>query len=40
MASNYNKIPKAAVVLVNSGTSKLICQRESYEEMLRNEIML
>jgi len=40
MASNYNKIPKAAVVLVNAGTSKLIVQRESYEEMLRNEIML
>lgn len=40
MASNYNKIPKAAVVLVNSGTSKLIVQRESYEDMLRNEIML
>lgn len=40
MASNYNKIPRAAVVLVNSGTSKLIVQRESYEDMLRNEIML
>lgn len=40
MASNYNKIPRAAVVLVNSGTSKLIVQRETYEDMLRNEIML
>jgi diaminopimelate decarboxylase len=40
MASNYNKIPRAAVVLVNSGTSKLIVQRESYEDLLRNEIML
>jgi diaminopimelate decarboxylase len=40
MASNYNKIPRAAVVLVNSGMSKLIVQRESYEDLLRNEIML
>jgi len=40
MASNYNKIPRAAVVLVNSGTSKLIVQRETYEDMLRNEILL
>jgi diaminopimelate decarboxylase len=40
MSSNYNKIPRAAVVLVNSGTSKVIVQRETYEDMLRNEMML
>lgn len=37
MANNYNRIPKAAVVMVNNGVSRLICRRESYEDMLRNE---
>lgn len=40
MCSNYNKIPKAAVVLVKDKSSKLICKRESYEDMLKNEISL
>lgn len=37
MANNYNRIPKAAVVMVNNGVSRLICRRESYEDMLKNE---
>ena len=37
MANNYNRIPKAAVVSVKSGLSKLICKRETYEDLLRNE---
>jgi diaminopimelate decarboxylase len=40
MASNYNKIPKAAVVLVGDGQSKLICKRESYEDVIKNELNL
>lgn len=40
MASNYNKIPKAPVVLVNNGQSKLICKRQSYQEMISCEIDL
>ncbi|PJI07747.1 MULTISPECIES: diaminopimelate decarboxylase [Clostridium] len=40
MSNNYNKIPKAAVVLVNDGKAKLICKRESYEDMLMNEVLL
>jgi diaminopimelate decarboxylase len=40
MASNYNKIPKAAVVLTGSGKSRLICKRESYEDVIKNELML
>ena len=34
MASNYNKIPKNPVVFVNKGNDKLICKRQSYEELL------
>lgn len=40
MSSNYNKIPKPAVVLVKNGTSKLICKRESYEDVIRNELSI
>lgn len=38
MASNYNKIPRSAVVSVIDGKDKLICKRESYEELLSLEI--
>lgn len=38
MSNNYNKIPKAAVVLVNNGKSNLICKRQTYEEMINNEL--
>ncbi|MDM0472706.1 diaminopimelate decarboxylase [Clostridium perfringens] len=37
MANNYNRIPKAAVVSVSNGISKVICKRETYEDLLRNE---
>lgn len=37
MANNYNKIPKAAVVSVSNGISKVMCKRETYEDLLRNE---
>jgi diaminopimelate decarboxylase len=38
MASNYNKLPKPAVVSVINGESKLICRRQSYKELLALEI--
>ncbi|MEX6642468.1 diaminopimelate decarboxylase [Clostridium perfringens] len=37
MANNYNRIPKAAVVSVRNGISKVMCKRETYEDLLRNE---
>lgn len=40
MSSNYNKIPKAPVVTVKNGTSRLICRRETYEDIIRNELAL
>lgn len=38
MANNYNKIPRPAVVMVKDGESRVICKRESYEDMIRNEV--
>jgi len=38
MSSNYNKIPKPAVVSVMNGNSRLICKRQSYDELLQLEL--
>lgn len=38
MASNYNKIPKNPVVFVANGNDKLVCKRQSYEELLSLEL--
>ncbi|MGL5756771.1 MAG: diaminopimelate decarboxylase [Paraclostridium sp.] len=38
MSSNYNKITKPAVVSVQNGEVKLICKRQSYEELLNLEL--
>lgn len=38
MSSNYNRIPKPAMVSVNNGEEKLIIKRQSYEDILKNEI--
>lgn len=38
MASNYNRIPRPAMVMVNNGESKIIIKRESYEDLVRNDI--
>lgn len=33
MASNYNRIPRPAVVMVNHGEARVVVRRESYEHM-------
>lgn len=38
MASNYNRIPRPAVVMVKNGTSRVIVRRESYEDLIRNDL--
>ncbi|HEY8805414.1 MAG TPA: diaminopimelate decarboxylase [Clostridium sp.] len=40
MSSNYNKIPRAAVVLVNEGSHRFICKRQTYQDMISNEVCL
>lgn len=35
MASNYNRVPRPAAVLVKDGEANVILQRESYQDLLR-----
>ena len=38
MASNYNRVPRPAMVAVKNGADRLIIKRETYEDMARNEL--
>lgn len=40
MASNYNKIPRPAVIFVKDGVAKTICRRETYEDLIEREYFL
>ena len=40
MASNYNRVPRPAMVLVNNGKAKVIVKRESYKDLVRNDILI
>ena len=39
MSSNYNRLPRPAMILVNKGSADLILKRESYEDLIRNDVM-
>ncbi|MGB9885921.1 MAG: diaminopimelate decarboxylase [Moorellales bacterium] len=39
MASNYNRLPRPAVVLVGDGRAELIGRRETYADLLRLEVV-
>jgi len=39
MASNYNRIPRPAAVLVHDGVSELVQRREQPEELLRYDVL-
>lgn len=38
MSSNYNRNPKPAVVMVRDGEARLIVRRESYEDLVKNDL--
>lgn len=38
MSSNYNRLRKPAVVMVNKGESRVIVKRETLEDLVRNDI--
>ncbi len=38
MASNYNRIPRPAMVILRGGENRLILRRETFEDLIRNEL--
>ena len=38
MSSNYNGLPRPAVALVNQGKTKIIVKRETYKDIIRNDM--
>jgi diaminopimelate decarboxylase len=38
MASNYNRIPRPPIVMVSGGKAKVAVRRESYEDLVRNDL--
>lgn len=38
MSSNYNRIPKPAVVMVRGGESRVVVKRETLEDIVRNDV--
>ena len=38
MASNYNRLPKPAVVMVKDGASRVVIRRETYEDIVRGDV--
>ncbi len=39
MASNYNRIPRPPVVMVSGGESKIVVKRETYEDIIKNDVI-
>ncbi len=39
MASNYNRIPRPAAILVNEGEANVIIQRETYQDLIRQDCL-
>lgn len=38
MASNYNRLPRPPVIMVKDGEARIAVRRESYEDLLRNDV--
>ena len=38
MASNYNRIPRPAMVIIKEGLASLAVRRESFEDLIKNEL--
>ncbi len=39
MSSNYNRIPKPAVVMLHNGESRVVVKRETNEDIIRNDLL-
>ena len=40
MASNYNRLPRPAVVFVEKGQHQLVVRRETYEDIMKLDLPL
>ena len=38
MASNYNRVPRPPVVMVSGGKAKAVVRRESYDDLIQNDM--
>lgn len=38
MASNYNRVPRPAMIMISGGEARVVVKRESFEDMIKNEI--
>lgn len=38
MGSNYNKVPRPAVVFVRDGVARVVVRRETYDDLVRNDV--
>ena len=38
MASNYNRVPRPAMVMIRDGQARLVVRRETFEDMMKNEL--
>lgn len=39
MSSNYNRLPRPAVVFAKDGKSRIIVKRETYDDIIRNDVL-
>lgn len=39
MASNYNRLPRPPIVMVKDGKARLAVRRESYEDLIKNDLL-
>ncbi|MDO5707936.1 MAG: diaminopimelate decarboxylase [Andreesenia angusta] len=39
MASNYNRIPRPAVVFIKDGKGRIVVKRETYDDLIRNDVL-
>ena len=39
MASNYNRIPRPAMVAVSGGKARVVVKRETYEDIIKNDVI-
>jgi diaminopimelate decarboxylase len=38
MASNYNKVPRPAIVFVSNGVARLVTRRETLDDLVRLDV--